>query len=124
MQTEPRSATVAGIVNSLLDDMEHEDTEERWRKVVSIRLHASDIQELDEIAKALGLTRTGCATQLLEAAISEARLTMMDRGVLPRMGGHVHFEQGEAGEIVYTTEDGQKTVIKDDALIVGEDNGR
>lgn len=112
---------IESLVNSLLDDKQEEQEQERWRKVVSIRLRADDIHNLDQVARALGLTRTGCATLLLDQALSEALVALTLRGKMPP-GQHVHFEQDETGTITATTEDGKQTIIKDDALMISEED--
>lgn len=112
--------TIDGLIEQIKRDREEqregELVDRLTRKVVSVRLDAGMIANLENIAQAWGTNRTACAEELLETAIYQVGVSL---GIFDRL----QRQTGTLEETTITSEKtGRQTRIKDDALQIGEEN--
>ena len=96
---------------------EYEELIEQVKKVVSVRIDASDILDLDMIAKELGVTRTRAATELLEASIREAFQRL---GLVREYERRYSVDPETRAVTVSDANDRPLLTVNDDALQIGE----
>lgn len=106
-------------MSALIDDIKRVDEydqaaeyERIFRKVVSVRLDASEVATLEGIAKQWGISRTACAERLLETAIFEVSMAL-------GLSRSYNMSADESGNVTVTPmQGGEPVLVKDDALII------
>ena len=68
---KPKKSRIAAFMHNRVDELDYVPYEEEQKKV-TVRLPASMIDDLDELAGKLVMTRTLCAESLLSIAVNEA----------------------------------------------------
>lgn len=110
--------TIETFVQARTKELEqHEELDEvdrQIRKVVSVRLDASDIHLLDVLAKRLQYSRSGLATDLLEIAIEQARARLG----IPRPG-LLRYESDGSQVTLKDEDDRVLGQFEDDAMQIG-----
>lgn len=110
--------SIKGLIEEVKRANEPESDEERllqaMRKVVSVRLDASQIFDLEQIAKKMGMSRSGAAEHILEVAIHEMKYGL---GIVGPFMTNCSLDA--EGKVTVSAEGFEDLVVQDDALQIG-----